>query len=177
MNKECTSLLNEKVIKLLNNQINAEFYSSYLYLDMSFYYAEEGLDGFSNWFMIQAMEEKDHALLFCKYLQNNEEKVILEEIKKPDIIFSDFKDPLVNALRHEQYVTDLIHNMYDAAYSLKDFRTMQFLDWFIKEQGEEELNGDTLIKKYDLFGSDAKGLYMLDNELGARVYSAPSLIL
>ena len=65
----------------------------------------------------------------------------------------------------------------DAAYSVKDFRTMQFLDWFVKEQGEEETNADNLVKKYELFGDDPKSLYMLDNELGARVYSAPSLVL
>ena len=87
------------------------------------------------------------------------------------------KDPLVAGLEHEQYVTSLIHNIYDAAYSVKDFRTMQFLDWFVKEQGEEEKNADDLIKKMDLFGSDPKSLYMLDSELAARVYTAPSLVL
>ena len=80
-------------------------------------------------------------------------------------------------MKHEQYVTSLIHTIYDAAYSIKDFRTMQFLDWFVKEQGEEETNADGLIKKFELFGDDPKSLYMLDNELAARVYSAPSLVL
>ncbi len=87
------------------------------------------------------------------------------------------KDPLVAGLEHEQYVTSLIHNLYDAAYSVNDFRTMQFLDWFVKEQGEEEKNADDLIKKMDLFGGDPKSLYMLDSELTARVYTAPSLTL
>ena len=80
-------------------------------------------------------------------------------------------------LAHEQYVTGLIHTIYDAAYGVKDFRTMQFLDWFVKEQGEEEKNAEDLIKKMELFGSDPKGLYMLDQELAARVYAAPSLVL
>ena len=84
---------------------------------------------------------------------------------------------LAEGLKHEQYVTSLIHNIYDAAYSVKDFRTMQFLDWFVKEQGEEETNADGLVKKFELFGDDPKSLYMLDSELGARVYSAPSLVL
>ena len=84
---------------------------------------------------------------------------------------------LEEGLKHEQYVTSLIHNIYDAAYSVKDFRTMQFLDWFVKEQGEEETNADNLVKKYALFGDDPKSLYMLDNELAGRVYSAPSLVL
>ena len=80
-------------------------------------------------------------------------------------------------LEHERYVTGLIHVIYDAAYSVKDFRTMQFLDWFVKEQGEEEKNASELLKRFDLFGHDPKGLYMLDSELAARVYAAPSLVL
>ncbi|MPN29639.1 putative bacterial non-heme ferritin [bioreactor metagenome] len=81
------------------------------------------------------------------------------------------------SLEHERKVTASINNIYAVAYGLKDFRTMQFLDWFVKEQGEEEHNADSIIKKYDLFGSDPKGLYMLDNELGTRVYAPPSLVL
>ena len=80
-------------------------------------------------------------------------------------------------LEHERYVTSLIHAIYDAAYEVRDFRTMQFLDWFVKEQGEEEKNAEDLIKKMELFGSDPKGLYLLDSELAARVYTAPSLVL
>lgn len=80
-------------------------------------------------------------------------------------------------LEHEKYVTSLINDIYAAAYSVKDFRTMQFLDWFVKEQGEEEKNATDMITKMELFGTDAKGLYMLDNELKARVYAAPSLVL
>ena len=90
---------------------------------------------------------------------------------------NELKDPLNAGLEHERYVTSLIHNIYDAAYSAKDFRTMQFLDWFVKEQGEEETNAENLCKKMDLFGGDSKGLYMLDAELAARVYTAPSLVI
>ena len=78
---------------------------------------------------------------------------------------------------HEQYVTSLINNIYAAAHDAKDYRTMQFLDWFVKEQGEEEKNADDMLKKYDLYGSDPKGLYSLNSELAGRVYSAPSLTL
>ena len=170
-------MLDKKVVELLNDQINKELYSAYLYLDMSNYYADENLGGFANWFMIQTQEERDHAMLFLQYLQMNGEKVTLKQVDAPDKTFNNFKDPLTAAYEHEQYVTSLIHTIYDAAYSVKDFRTMQFLDWFVKEQMEEERNTDDLIKKFDLFGSDAKGLYMLDSELGARVYSAPSLVL
>ena len=111
-------MLDKKVVQLLNQQVNKEFYSAYLYLDFSNFYFDHGLDGFGNWYRIQAQ-----------------------------------------------------------AYSVKDFRTMQFLDWFVKEQGEEETNADNLVKKFELFGDDPKSLYMLDNELGARAYSAPSLVL
>ena len=170
-------MLNAKVVELLNQQVNKEFYSAYLYLDFSNYYYDKGLDGFGNWHKIQAQEERDHAMLFLQYLQNNGEKVVLEAIAKPAIELVSPKAVLEEGLKHEQYVTSLIHAIYDAAYSVKDFRTMQFLDWFVKEQGEEETNADSLVKKFELFGDDPKSLYMLDNELGARVYSAPSLVL
>lgn len=116
-------------------------------------------------------------MLFIQYLQNNGEKVVLDDIEKPGVDLVSAKAVLADGLKHEQYVTSLIHAIYDAAYIVKDFRTMQFLNWFVKEQGEEETNADNLVKKFELFGYDSKSLYMLDNELGARVYSAPSLLL
>ena len=170
-------MLDSRVVDLLNQQVNKEFYSAYLYLDFSNYYYDLGLDGFGNWYKIQAQEERDHAMLFVQYLQNNGERIRLEAIAKPNVELSSPKAVLGEGLKHEQYVTSLIHNIYDAAYSVKDFRTMQFLDWFVKEQGEEETNADNLVKKFELFGDDPKSLYMLDNELGARVYAAPSLVL
>lgn len=170
-------MLDAKVANLINEQVNKEFYSAYLYLDFSNYYYNEGLNGFGNWYKIQAQEERDHAMLMFTYLQNNGKKVVLEAIAKPDVELKEFIDPLNEGLKHEQYVTSLIHNIYDAANSVRDFRTMQFLDWFVKEQGEEEKNAEDLVKKFTLFGSDPKGLYMLDNELAARVYAAPSLVL
>ncbi len=170
-------MLSKKVVELLNDQVNKEFYSAYLYLDMSNYYKNEGLDGFANWYKVQAQEERDHAILFMDYLQQNGEAVVLEAIAKPDKDFKTFMDPLKEGAAHERYVTGLIHNIYGAAYEEKDFRTMQFLDWFVKEQAEEEDTADDMIKKYELFGSDSKGLYMLDSELAARTYTAPSLTL
>ena len=170
-------MLNEKIAELLNNQVNKEFYSAYLYLDFANYYKDQGLDGFSNWYTVQAQEERDHAMLIIQYLQNNAERVALEAIDKPDSRFSSNMDPINKALEHERYVTDLIHKIYDEAYTVKDFRTMQFLDWFVKEQGEEETNGENLVKKMELYGSDPKSLYMLDQELAARVYAAPTLVL
>lgn len=170
-------MLNKEIVDKINKQINFELYSAYIYLDMSNYYADSNLNGFANWFKIQTQEERDHALLFMDYLLNNSEKIVLEEIKAPNFVYSDFRQPAVIAYDHECKVTTAIHDIYAAAYELKDFRTMQFLDWFVKEQVEEEKNTDEIIKRYDLFGTDAKGLYLLDSELGARVYTAPSLVL
>ena len=170
-------MLNTEITKLLNEQINKELYSAYLYMDMSNYYADQGLNGFENWFFVQTQEERDHAMLFRQYILNNGESVILTAIASPNEKYNDYKAPLVKALEHEQFVTDSINKINEAAYKISDFRTMQFLDWFIKEQGEEEKNADDNIKKYDLFAGDPKGLYMLDNEMKARVYAAPSLVL
>ena len=169
--------MNAKVHELLNAQINKEFYSAYLYLEISNYFDERGLDGFANWYMVQAQEERDHAMLFFTYLQNNSQKITLDTIAKPDVKIEADMDALQASLKHELYVTSLINDIYAAAYEVKDFRTMQFLDWFVKEQGEEEKNANDLITKLEMFGSDPKSLYMLDQELGARVYAAPSLVL
>jgi len=170
-------MLDNKVIELLNDQINKELYSAYLYLDIANYFIDIDLDGFGNWYNIQAQEERDHALLFVKYLQSNGVKVTLKAVDQPSDIFEKPIDPLLAGAKHERYVTGLIHNIYDAAYSVKDFRTMQFLDWFVKEQLEEEENADKLVNKYKLFGDDPKSLYLLDQELSARVYTAPSLTI
>ena len=116
-------------------------------------------------------------MLFYQSLQNENQEVTLEAIAKPDKEFSADMDVLLAGLEHEKYVTSLINQIYAAAYEVKDFRTMQFLDWFVKEQGEEETNANDMITKMELFGSDPRSLYMLNSELAARVYSAPSLVL
>ena len=170
-------MLNARVHQLLNQQINKEFYSAYLYLDFSNYFKRVGLDGFANWYLIQAQEERDHAMLFYQYLQNENATVTLEAIEKPDKAFECHMDVLKAGLAHEEYVTSLINDIYAAAYDVRDFRTMQFLDWFVKEQGEEETNANDMITKMELFGSDPKSLYMLNQELAARIYNAPSLVL
>ena len=170
-------MLERKVVELLNQQVNKEFYSAYLYLDFSNYFYDKELNGFGNWYRVQAQEERDHAMLFLQYLQNNGERVTLDAIAKPAVELTDDLAVLREGLKHERYVTGLIHAIYEAAYSVKDFRTMQFLDWFVKEQGEEENNADSLIKKFELYGSDPRSLYMLDSEMAARMYAAPSLVL
>ena len=150
-------MLDKKVIELLNDQINKEFYSAYLYLDIANYYVEQDLDGFANWYTIQAQEERDHALLFMKYMQSNGLKVTLEAIAKPDKEFSSVIDPLLIAAEHERYVTALINNIYHEAHEAKDYRTMKFLDWFVEQQMEEEDSADSMIARYKLFGSAING--------------------
>ena len=169
--------MNEKVAALLNDQINKEFYSAYLYLDMSNYYDELDLDGYANYYMVQAQEERDHALLFMKYMQSVGLKVTLEAIEKPDKTFANVLDPLVIAAEHERYVTELINNIYHEAHQGKDYRTLKFLDWFVDEQREEEESADSMVNRYNLFGSDPRGLYLLDQEYAARTYAPPSLVL
>ena len=167
-------MLNEKIAKHLNEQVNKEFYSAYLYLDFANYYEDAGLSGFANWYAVQAQEERDHAMMMRRYLLDSGERVTFDAVAKPDKTFENNAAPLAAGLEHERYVTSLIADIYAAAYEAKDFRTMQFLDWFVKEQGEEEKNAEDLIKKMKLFGGDAKGLYLLDQELAARVYAAPA---
>jgi ferritin len=170
-------MLNKTISKLLNEQINKELFSAYLYLDMANYYADKNLDGYENWFHVQTQEERDHAMLMRQYLLNNGEAVQLTEVAAPGMSYSDFRGPLVKSLEHEQFVTASINKIYEEAIRINDYRTVQFLDWFVKEQGEEEKNADDNIKKYDLFGSDPKGLYMLNSEMKARVYAPPTLII
>ena len=169
-------MLDKKIAEKLNEQVNKELYSSYLYLDFANYYADEGLDGFAHWYEVQAKEERDHALMIRAYLIDNGVRVTFDAIDKPDKVFKTHLDPLEAGLTHEKYVTSLIADIYAVAFEKKDFKTMQFLDWFVKEQGEEEKNAEDLVKKMKLFGGDSKGLYMLNQELAARVYT-PSAML
>ncbi|MDC0700800.1 ferritin, partial [Blautia wexlerae] len=110
-------MLDTKVTELLNTQVNKEFYSAYLYLAFSNYFTDEGLDGFANWYQVQAQEERDHAMLFLKYLQNNSKKVVLEAVERPVQTFENHLIVLEAGLAHERYVTELIHTIYDAAYT------------------------------------------------------------
>lgn len=166
--------MDAKVYELLNDQINKELYSAYLYLSFADYYEEEGMEGFANWYEIQAQEERDHALIFRNYLHDNGCKVKLSAIDAPDKVFSTHLEPLEAALEHEKYVTSLINDIYAAAQEAKDYRTCKFLDWFIEEQMEEEDTADTMVTRMKLFGSDAKALYDLDQECAARTYATPS---
>lgn len=169
--------MDKKVSSLLNDQINKEFFSSYLYLSYANYFEEKGLSGFANWFDVQAQEEKDHAMLIVKYMHNNDMKIEYEAIKKPASSWANELEVLKNGLAHEMYITASINNIYATAIEEKDFRTTQFLDWFVKEQGEEEMNSRDLIRKAELINGESKGLYLLDQELSKRVYNPPTLVI
>lgn len=160
--------MDKKVRDLINDQITKEFYSAYLYLDISNYFSEKGLDGFAHWYEVQAREEQEHAMKFYGYLHDNNEKVKLGAIDAPATAFKTIKSALDTAFKHEQYVTDLINKIYEAADKAKDYRTKNFLGWFIEEQCEEEKNAQELVDKYALFGDDKQALYLLDKELDKR---------
>lgn len=168
---------NQQIQSMLNSQMTKEFFSSYLYLAIANYYSQQNLDGFASWFEIQAKEELDHALLFRRYMLNQGKSVSLAEIAAPNLKYAKLDEGLFAALAHERMITASIEDIYSEALACKDYSTTQFLDWFIKEQGEEEKNANELCKKFELFGSDAKGLYLLNAELMTRVYAPPSLVL
>ena len=161
--------MDAKVYELINDQINKELYSAYLYLSFADYYEEEGLSGYANYFEIQAQEERDHAMIFRNYLHENGEAVKLLAIDMPDKTFANFLEPLEAAMEHEKYVTSLINDLYAAALEAHDYRAQKFLGWFIDEQLEEEDNADTMITPMKLFGGDPKGLYDLDQACAARI--------
>lgn len=166
--------MDKTVYDLINDQIRKELYSCYLYLSFADYYEEEGLEGFANWYEIQAQEERDHALIFRKYLHENGQPVKLLAIDAPDKTFKNHLEPLEAALEHEKYITGTINDIYAAAMKVNDYRTCKFLDWFIEEQQEEEDNASKQVDRMKLFGNDAKALYDLDKENAARVYTVPS---
>ncbi len=163
--------MDAKVAKLLNEQVNKELYSAYLYLDISNFYDSETLDGFANWFRIQAMEERDHAMMIMDFLLECDEKVELMTVAKPDKVFNDLLAPLKASLEHEKFVTASITNIYKTAVETGDIKEQLFLNWFITEQGEEEKNASDLVCKMEIYGDDKKALYLLNTELAARVYT------
>ncbi len=169
--------MNKQVAKLLNAQINKELYSAYLYLEFSNFFMRKGLAGLANWYRVQTQEERDHAMLMYDFLHHVNEPVELDAIAKPDAPYTKPLEVLKAGLAHEEYITASINDIYEAALKGKDFHAAQFLDWFIKEQGEEEANAHELINKMELLGSEQRGLYMLDRELAGRAYNPPSLVV
>ena len=175
MRKEKNMALDTNVGNILNQQINKEFYSAYLYLTFADFYEEQGLKGFANWYVIQSQEELAHARILRRYLLDNDWTPTMEAIAKPDLTFSKVVEPIKAAYEHEQFITASINECYAVAQKVNDFRTMQLLDWYVKEQGEEEANAADLLKAVELFGGDPKNLFDLDRENAARVFVAPTM--
>ena len=161
-------MLDKKVKDLINAQINKELYSSYLYLDFANYYEDQGLSGFAHWYDIQAREEVEHAMKLRTYLFDNGERVVFEAIAKPDKELANVEEGLQAALAHERYISASINEIYEAASEIKDYKTVEYLNWFVREQVEEEKNAEDLLKKYQLFGKECRGLYALDKDMAAR---------
>lgn len=163
-------MISEKMISMISEQIRREYESAYLYLEVADYYESKGLSGFANWFKVQAREEEDHAMIFYEYLHSNNAKVTFYDIHAKNQTFHDCKAPLKEALLHEVYITECIDKMYELAIKEKDSRTQLLLQWFIKEQQEEEENAQRLISQMEVFGGGACGLYQLDKKYEERCY-------
>ncbi len=162
--------MNEKIIDLINRQVQKELESAYLYFSIASYYDENGLKGFANWFKVQAKEEVTHAEKFCNYLHDNNAAVRLMPLKQPEYEYKELIDPLRLALEQEKFITSSIENIYLEAQNREDFRTINFLQWFIKEQLEEEVSARALIEKLEFVTDDVCGLYLLDKEMGIRKF-------
>ncbi|RCX10336.1 ferritin [Anaerobacterium chartisolvens] len=167
-------MITERMQKELNDQVRKEFYSAYLYLSIGAYFTSINLEGFANWFRIQAQEERDHAMMFFDYINRVGGRVQLGAIDAPDFDFESIEQALRLTLEHEQLVTRSIYNIVDVAIEEKDHKTNQFLQWFVNEQTEEEASADANLKKVQLVGNDGRGILMLDGEMAQRVYTPPT---
>jgi len=167
-------MLDKKMNEALNKQLNEELFSAYLYLAMSAWFDSMGLKGFANWMMVQYQEETEHAMKFYHYIQSRGGDVKLLAIKQPPVEWDSPLHAFKETLKHEQFITKCINELADLAEELKDRPTMNFLQWFIDEQVEEEENDRDIIQRLELIGESGHGLFMLDRELGERVYTPES---
>jgi len=158
------------MLKALNEQINKELFSAYLYLSMSAYAESIGLKGFAQWLKVQYQEELDHAMKFYTYVIERGGKVELESIDKPKNEWSSILEVFEDGYEHEQFISESINNLMDLAVSEKDYATMNMLQWFINEQVEEESSFLEIVDKLKLLDGDKRGLFMLDKDLGQRTY-------
>ncbi len=167
-------MLNKKIEEALNAQLNAELYSSYLYLSMAAYFQSINLNGFANWMRVQAQEELVHGMKFYDFIHERGGRVILKEIEKPP---SEWDSPLSafeHTYQHEQKVTNLINNLVNLALEEKDHATNIFLQWFVTEQVEEEASAQEVVQKIKLVNKSPGGLFMIDRELGQRTFTLPA---
>lgn len=167
-------VINEKVLNVLNSQINKEFYSAYLYLAMSAYFDEIGLYGFANWTKVQAKEEVDHGMILFDYIIERDGVVKLEQISAPDREFINPLQVFEKVLEHEKFVTESINCVAEMSDDECDLATRHFINWYISEQVEEEANARDVITKLKMFGDEKASLYHLDQDLAKRQYKAHS---
>lgn len=167
-------MVSQKLIKALNDQFNYELLSAHYYLAMAAYCSDQDLDGFDRFFRAQAEEERFHAMKIYDYIAEVDGRVLVTEISNPQNNFKSLVDVFKIALEHEESVTKRIYAIMDIAKEEKEYATQSFLDWFVCEQVEEEASMKAIIKKLERLGDDSHGLFMLDDELGARVFTAPS---
>ena len=166
-------MINEKMEKAFQEQINAELFSEYLYLSMKAYFANLNLVGFVNWMDVQVQEERAHAMGMFDYLLERGGKVVLEKIDKPESNWTSPLDAFRAVLEHEKYVTSRINALMDVAEEEKDRAALIFLNWYLKEQVEEESNVGGVIAQLEMIGDDKSGLFALDKELATRTFVAP----
>jgi len=167
-------MIKVKIQDTLNKQLNAELYSSYLYFSMAAFFESVSFKGFANWMRVQAREELVHAMKFYDYIQERGGRVALTSISAP---LTQWDSPLAvfkQVYQHEQKVTGLINNLVTLAIAETDHATNNFLQWFVAEQVEEESSADEIVKKLRLLGEDRSGLFMLDQELGQRIFTPPA---
>ena len=166
-------MLSKQMEKAINTQINAELYSSYLYLSMCAHFESVSLSGMATWMRMQAQEEMFHGIKMYDFVNERGGRVTLEAIAKPP---GKWKNPLAvfdDVLAHERKVTGLINDLVNLALDERDHATNIFLQWFVTEQVEEESSASTIVEKLKLIGNDANGLFVLDRELGQRVFAPP----
>ncbi|MGB5848572.1 MAG: ferritin [Ignavibacteriaceae bacterium] len=162
-------MISQKIQKALNQQLNEEFYSSYFYLSMSAYFESKDLQGFAQWFRLQADEEYAHAMKIFDYIYQIGGEVKLMKIDGPKTNWNSFLEVFQDTFEHEQKVTKSINDLLELSYAEKDHATINFLQWFVSEQVEEEATAMQNVKKMEMIGDDKAGLFMIDKELGGRV--------
>lgn len=167
-------MLNSSLEKALNEQINKELFSEYLYLSMTAHFYSIDLDGFANWFDIQAKEEHDHAMKIFNFVHEKGGKVTLDKIDKPQTEFNSVEEIMALTLEHEEKVTKSINELMDLAIKENDHSVKSFLQWFVDEQVEEEATASKLLNKVKRVGENSQGIFMIDNELAGRSYQSVS---
>ncbi|HET6557242.1 MAG TPA: ferritin [Prolixibacteraceae bacterium] len=167
-------MIKKEVLNALNEQINAESYSAYMYLSMAAYFEEMGLSGFANWMKIQYQEEAAHALKFFNYLIERNGRVMLKAIAQVPVEFNGIVDVFEKTLAHEIHVTELINNLMNVAVAANDHATQSFLKWFVDEQVEEEANVEKILATLKLINGQGNGIFMMDREMSQRVFVDPN---